>query len=124
MAGKTATKKQEHVIELDAQGQILGRLATQVALYLQGKHRVDYAPHKDFEQFVNVSNVKKITVTGKKAEQKIYWRHSGYPGGIRGRTYEEQFARDPSWVLRHAVAGMLPKNRLQARRLKRLIIEE
>lgn len=123
MARKTATKKQENVIEMDAKDQVLGRFATQVATYLQGKHRVDYAPHKDFEQTVKISNIKKIRVTGKKTEQKIYWRHSGYPGGIRGRTYEEQFARDPSSVLRYAVKGMLPKNRLQSRRLKRLIIE-
>ena len=115
-------KKDIKKIELDAKDKILGRLATQVAFYLQGKHLPEYEPHKDIEQFVVVKNVGGIRVTGKKETQKMYHRHSGYPGGLRSRSYEEQFKRDPKEIIRKAVYGMLPSNRLRSPRMNRLEI--
>lgn len=115
-------KKEVKKIEIDANEQILGRLATQVAFYLQGKHKAEYEPHKDIEQFVTVKNIGSIRVTGKKETQKMYHRHSGYPGGLRSRSYEEQFKRDPKEIIRKAVYGMLPTNRLRSRRMNRLEI--
>ncbi len=115
-------KKAVNKIELDAKDKILGRLATQVAFYLQGKHLPDYEPYKDTEQFVVVRNVISIKVTGKKETQKMYYRHSGYPGGLRSRSYKEQFDRDPREIIRKAVYGMLPGNRLRSKRMNRLEI--
>lgn len=113
----------ENIITLDAKDKILGRFAVEVATYLQGKHLPSFNKAIDFPQFVEVNNIKEIKVTGKKPEQKIYWHHSGYPGGIYGRKYKDVFEKDPPRVLRYAVKGMLPKNKLQARRMKRLIIK-
>lgn len=107
-------------IKIDAKDKVLGRLATQIATYLQCKHRADYAPHKDIPVEVIVENVGSIVVTGNKATQKTYYRHSGYPGGLYERTYEEQFNIDPTQVLRRAVWGMLPNNKLRSKRIKRL----
>ena len=115
-------KKEIKKIELDAEGKILGRIATQIAFYLQGKHIPDYEPHKDTEQFVVVKNVGSIKVTGKKESQKMYYRHTGYPGGLRERSYEDQFKRDPKEIIRRAVHGMLPDNRFRSRRMNRLEI--
>ena len=96
---------------VDAEGQTLGRLATRIADTLRGKRKPQYTPHIDTGDFVVVVNAEKITVTGKKLEQKRYYRHSGYPGGLRSRTLAEQLERRPTEVIRTAVKGMLPRNR-------------
>jgi large subunit ribosomal protein L13 len=107
-----------HVI--DASGQTLGKLATQVANLLMGKHKPTYTPHMDTGDFVIVLNATKVKVTGKKPKQKIYYRHSGYPGGIKSETYEEMMAAHPTRVIEHAVKGMLPHNRLGRAMYKKL----
>ena len=101
---------------VDAEGKTLGRLATQIADTLRGKNKPQYTPHVDTGDFVVVVNAEKIAVTGKKLDEKIYHRHSGYPGGLRSRTLREQLERRPTEVLRKAVKGMLPRNRLARRR--------
>jgi large subunit ribosomal protein L13 len=105
---------------VDADGETLGRLATEIADVLRGKRKPAYTPHVDTGDFVVVVNAEKIHVTGNKLEQKIYYRHSGYPGGLRQRTLAEQLQRRPEEVIRKAVKGMLPKNRLAAAQLKKL----
>ncbi len=97
---------------VDADGQTLGRLATTIADTLRGKRKPQYTPHVDTGDFVIVVNAEKIAVTGNKLDQKMYHRHSGYPGGLRSRTLREQLDRRPTEVIRSAVKGMLPKNRL------------
>ena len=105
---------------VDAEGQTLGRLATQIADTLRGKTKPQYTPHVDTGDFVVVVNAEKIAVTGQKLDQKRYYRHSGYPGGLRSRTLREQLDRRPTEVLRKAVKGMLPKNRLARQQLTKL----
>ena len=105
---------------VDAEGQTLGRLATQIAERLRGKGKPQYTPHVDTGDFVVVVNAEKIVVTGKKLDEKLYHQHSGYPGGLRTRTLREQLERRPTEVLRKAVKGMLPKNKLAARQLTKL----
>ena len=100
----------------------LGRLATQIADRLRGKGKPQYTPHVDTGDFVVVVNAEKIRVTGNKLDQKLYYRHSGYPGGLRVRPLREQLERRPTEVLRKAVKGMLPKNKLAARQLTKLKI--
>ena len=107
---------------VDAEGQTLGRLATRIADTLRGKNKPEYTPHVDTGDFVIVVNAEKIHVTGKKLDDKIYYRHSGYPGGLRERTLREQLDRRPTEVIRKAVKGMLPKNRLAAQQLNKLKI--
>lgn len=107
---------------VDAEGKTLGRLATQIASIIRGKHKPTYTPHVDVGDFVVVINAEKVAVTGKKLEDKRYWRHSGYPGGIRSRTLAEMLDRRPEEVLRKAVKGMLPRNRLARMQLKKLKI--
>ena len=107
---------------VDAQGQTLGRLATQIADTLRGKTKPQYTPHVDTGDFVIVVNAEKIQVTGQKLDQKRYYRHSGYPGGLRSRTLREQLDRRPTEVLRKAVKGMLPRNRLAREQLTKLKI--
>ena len=107
---------------VDADGQTLGRLATRIADTLRGKRKPQYTPHVDTGDFVVVVNAEKITVTGNKLDQKRYYRHSGYPGGLRTRTLRDQLDRRPTEVLRVAVKGMLPKNRLARRQLTKLKI--
>jgi large subunit ribosomal protein L13 len=107
---------------VDADGQTLGRLATRIADTLRGKRKPQYTPHVDTGDFVIVVNAEKIAVTGNKLDQKRYYRHSGYPGGLRTRTLREQLERRPTEVLRKAVKGMLPKNRLAHRQLTKLKI--
>jgi large subunit ribosomal protein L13 len=102
--------RQWHVI--DASGQTLGRLATQIAQLLKGKNKVYYAPHMDTGDFVIVVNASKVHVTGDKLVEKIYYRHSGYPGGLHERTLGAQLERFPERVIEHAVRGMLPHNSL------------
>jgi large subunit ribosomal protein L13 len=107
---------------VDAEAQTLGRLATRIADVLRGKNKPQYTPHIDTGDFVVVVNAEKVRVTGNKLEQKKYYRHSGYPGGLRERTLAEQLERRPEEVLRKAVKGMLPKNRLAAAQLRKLKI--
>lgn len=107
---------------LDAQKEILGRLAAKAASLLMGKHKVTYAPHLDGGDYVVVINAGKIQFTGQKSQQKKYYRHSGYPGGFREITLKEQMTKDPTKVIYHAIAGMLPPNKLKDRRLTRLKI--
>ena len=105
---------------VDAQGKTLGRLATQIADVLRGKRKPTYTAHVDVGDFVVVINAEKIAVTGNKLEAKRYWRHSGYPGGIRSRTLGEMLQRQPEEVIRKAVKGMLPRNRLARKQLTKL----
>ena len=107
---------------VDADGRNLGRLATQIATMLRGKHKPQYTPHVDTGDFVVVVNAEKVAVTGKKMDEKLYHRHSGYPGGLRTRTLREQLDRQPTEVLRKAVKGMLPRNRLSRAQLRKLKI--
>lgn len=107
---------------VDAEGQTLGRLATRIADTLRGKNKAQYTPHVDTGDFVVVVNAEKIAVTGKKLDDKLYHRHSGYPGGLRTRTLREQLDRRPTEVLRKAVKGMLPRNRLARAQLNKLKI--
>jgi len=106
--------------ELDAEGAVLGRLATKAARYLIGKHKKDYTPNRDGGDFVVVKNAEKIEVTGRKRSQKLYRRHSGYPGGFRELTFEKLQEKHPERIIELAVKRMLPKNRLQKKRLARL----
>lgn len=107
---------------VDAEGQTLGRLATQIATILRGKHKPTFTPHMDMGDYVIVVNAAKVKVTGRKEEQKIYYTHSRYPGGIKQRTYSEQMSKHPDRVLRIAVRGMLPKNTLGKAQLLKLKI--
>jgi large subunit ribosomal protein L13 len=107
---------------VDAEGKTLGRLATQIADTLRGKQKPQFTPHVDTGDFVIVVNAEKIRVTGNKLDQKRYYRHSGYPGGLRSRTLREQLERRPTEVLRVAVKGMLPKNRLARQQITKLKI--
>jgi large subunit ribosomal protein L13 len=105
---------------IDAQGQTLGRLATEIAMILRGKKKAVYTPHVDVGDFVVVVNAGKVAVSGKKAEQKIYRRHTGYPGGLREMNYEEMREKKPTDIVRKAVKGMLPRTRLARQQLKKL----
>jgi len=107
---------------VDAEGKTLGRLATRIADTLRGKGKPVYTPHVDTGDFVVVVNAEKIAVTGSKLDTKIYYRHTGYPGGIKQRTLREQLDRRPTEVLRKAVKGMLPKNKLASAQLLKLKI--
>ena len=107
---------------VDADGQTLGRLATRIADTLRGKGKPEYTPHIDSGDFVVVVNAEKIVVTGKKLDEKMYYRHSGYPGGLRARSLRDQLDRRPTEVLRSAVKGMLPRNRLARRQITKLKI--
>lgn len=111
---------QKDWIEIDARGEVLGRLASRVALILQGKHKPSYVPYQDRGDYVIVKNVEKVVVTGNKMEQKMYYRHSQYPGGLKALTMKQMFEKDPARVFYLAVKNMLPKNRLAARMLKKL----
>ncbi|UCF29909.1 MAG: 50S ribosomal protein L13 [bacterium] len=111
---------QRRWVLVDAEGQVLGRLASRVAGVLRGKNRPQYTPHVDTGDFVIVVNAEKIHLTGNKAEDKIYYRHSGYPGGIRAMTAAEMLQKKPEQVIKKAVKGMLPKNRLGQAMLSKL----
>jgi large subunit ribosomal protein L13 len=114
------TDRERNWLVVDATGKTLGRLATQIAHELRGKTKPEYTPHIDVGDFVIVINAEKISVTGRKREQKRYYRHSGYPGGIRSRTLAEMLERRPEEVIRKAVKGMLPRTRLGRAQLKKL----
>lgn len=107
---------------VDAKGQILGRLASQIATLLIGKNKPYFVNHLDCGDYVVVINAARVRVTGRKSKQKLYRRHSGYPGGFRELSFEEQMAKDPKKIIYHAISGMLPKNKLRKKRLVRLKI--
>jgi large subunit ribosomal protein L13 len=115
-------KRDWHVI--DASGRTLGRLATEVAHLLRGKHKPMYAPYLDTGDYVIVVNARKVRVTGNKAIQKVYWRHSGYPGGIKAITFDKLMDRYPTRIIEHAVRGMLPKNPLGRAMFRKLKVYE
>ena len=118
----TPENRERDWVVVDATGQTLGRLATQIATVLRGKHKPEYTPHCDVGDFVVVINAEKIAVTGKKREEKLYHRYSGYPGGLRSRTFAEMLERRPEEPLRLAVKGMLPRNRIARAQLRKLKI--
>lgn len=124
MTKKKATMIDRQYHLFDAKGKILGRLATEVARILMGKHKVTYAPHIDGGDFIVITNADEIAVTGNKPEQKIYHRFSGYPGGIHSISLKDQMKKDSRRVLYQAVYNMLPKNSLRNRMLKRLLINK
>ena len=97
---------------VDASGKVLGRLATQIAKYLRGKHKPEFTPHADAGDYIIVTNASQIKVTGNKRKSKLYYTHSGYPGGIKEATFEKVQDRDPIRIIEIAVKGMLPKNPL------------
>jgi large subunit ribosomal protein L13 len=118
----TPANRQRDWYVVDAEGKTLGRLATQIADALRGKRKPEYTPHCVTGDFVVVVNADKVHVTGNKAVDKLYYRHSGYPGGIRSRTLGEMLERRPEEVIRKAVKGMLPRNRLGRQQLRKLKI--
>jgi large subunit ribosomal protein L13 len=105
---------------IDAEGKILGRLASKIAMLLRGKNRGDFAPNKNFGDLVVIKNVGKIKFSGKKINKKVYYRHTGYIGGLKESKLKSVFEKDPKRVLRTAVYGMLPKNRLRNKQIRRL----
>jgi len=107
---------------VDATNEVLGRLSSQIATLLRGKHKPTYTPSNDGGDFVIVVNCEKIRIMGRKAEQKVYYRHTGYPGGLKATPYKLMLAKNPERILRTAVKGMLPKNRLGRRLLGKLRI--
>jgi large subunit ribosomal protein L13 len=116
----TPETRQRDWYVVDAEGKTLGRLATQIADTLRGKRKPEYTPHVDTGDFVVVVNAEKVRVTGDKLNAKLYHRHSGYPGGLRTRTLGEMLERRPEEVIRLAVRGMLPRNRLARQQLRKL----
>jgi large subunit ribosomal protein L13 len=118
----TPANRERNWVVVDATGKTLGRLATQLADALRGKRKPEYTPHCDVGDFVIVVNAEKVAVTGKKREDKMYYRHSGYPGGLKSRSLEEMLERRPTEVIRLAVKGMLPRNRLARQQLTKLKI--
>ncbi len=117
---KEEVKRQWYLV--DAKDKVLGRLASKLAFFLQGKHRPDYTPHVDQADFIVVINAEKIKLTGKKLDQKIYWRHSGYMGGLKLETARKLLERKPEQLLFLAVKRMLPRNRMRKKLLKKLKI--
>lgn len=123
---KTFSAKKEEITRewfvVDATGKVLGRLASDIAHRLRGKHKPAYTPHVDTGDFIVVINAEKINLTGNKLTEKVYYRHSGYPGGIKATTAEKMLEKKPEDVLRIAVKGMLPKNSLGRQMLTKLKI--
>jgi large subunit ribosomal protein L13 len=121
---KTYSAKKEDIerqwVVIDAQDQILGRLATRVATILRGKNKPIFTNHVDTGDFVIIVNAEKVRLTGNKLDAKMYYRHSGYPGGIKGMTAREMLVRKPEQVIKIAVKGMLPKNRLASQVITKL----
>jgi len=118
----TPANRERNWLVVDATGKTLGRLATQIADALRGKRKPEYTPHCDVGDFVIVVNAEKVAVTGNKREQKRYYRHSGYPGGLKTRSLNDMLERKPEEVIRLAVKGMLPRNRLSRAQLRKLKI--
>jgi len=123
---KTKVLKKESVIHewlvLDASGKTLGRLASEITKILRGKHRPTFTPHVDCGDGVIVVNAEKVKVTGNKEAQKVYRHHSGYVGGLKEISYRTMIAKKPGYIIEHAVKGMMPKNRLRSKQMKRLRI--
>jgi len=109
---------------IDVENESLGRVASKIAHLLQGKDKPSFERNRVIDGKVVVKNAHLVNVSGRKAEQKIYYRHSGRPGHLKKTTYKAAFAKNPEWVIRYAVNGMLPKNRLQSERIKKLEFEE
>ncbi len=105
---------------VDASGKVLGRMASQIATYLRGKHKPQFTPNVDTGDFIVVINAEKVRLTGKKLDQKVYYHHTGYPGGLKAETARIRLQRKPEQVIMDAVKGMLPKNRLGRKMLKKL----
>jgi large subunit ribosomal protein L13 len=116
----TPSTRERNWLLVDANGQTLGRLATQIADALRGKTKPEYTPHCDTGDFIVVVNAEKIAVTGNKRADKKYYRHTGYPGGIKERSLNDMLERRPEEVIRKAVKGMLPRNRLARKQLTKL----
>ena len=121
---KTFSAKPAEVVHewfvIDATDKVLGRVASEVALRLRGKHKAIYTPHVDTGDFIVIINASQLRVTGTKNQDKVYYRHSGYPGGLRSRTFAEMQARRPEEIIRLAVKGMMPRNRLARKQLTKL----
>lgn len=107
-------------MKIDATNKFLGRLASEIAVILQGKNKASFRPERVTDEIVEVKNIDKIKISGKKSKQKIYYRYSGYPGGIKKISFEDLFKKNPPEVLKKAVYGMLPKNKLRKPRMKKL----
>jgi len=118
----TPIDRERNWLLVDAEGQTLGRLATQIADVLRGKRKPTYTPHIDTGDFVVVINAEKISVTGNKRAEKRYYRHSRYPGGLKSRTLNDMLERRPEEVIRRAIKGMMPHTRLGAQQLRKLKI--
>ena len=118
---KTYSVKKEEVVKkwyvIDAKDKVLGRVATRAASILRGKHNPRFTPHVDMGDNVIILNADKARLTGSKAQNKMYYRHSGYPGGLKETTYSEMMKKDPTFAMRNAIKGMLPRNRLGRRQL-------
>ncbi|MCX5851078.1 MAG: 50S ribosomal protein L13 [Deltaproteobacteria bacterium] len=123
---KTYNAKKDEITRnwylINAEGKVVGRLAVEIAKRLRGKHKPVYTPHVDTGDFVIVVNAKKVALSGAKMEKKIYYRHSGYPGGLKQTAAKKMLGEKPEELLRHAVKGMLPKNTLGRQMLKKLKI--
>jgi large subunit ribosomal protein L13 len=124
MMTKTYHRRKEEVSRswhiIDAEGKVLGRLATYIARLLMGKNKVDYSPHVDLGDNVLVFNCEKVVLTGNKVKDKVYRGHSGYPGGFKEVSFEKMLKEHPERIIEKAVSGMLPDNRLKDKRMKRL----
>lgn len=111
-------KREKYVI--DARGKILGRLATEAATLLMGKNKPSFVPYLDTGDFVVVTNASQVKVTGKKIKDKVYTRHSGYPGGLNIETFDKLIQRRPEYIIEHAISGMLPRSKLGKKMIKKL----
>ena len=118
-SAKPETVKRDWYV-VDAEGKTLGRLATEVARRLKGKHKAEYTPHVDTGDYIVIINAEKVTVTGKKADDKMYYRHSGYPGGIKETNFNKLQAEKPEMIIEKVVKGMLPKNPLGREMFRKL----
>ncbi len=107
---------------IDAEGKILGRLTSDISIMIQGKNKPNYSPNLDMGDYIVVVNASKIVLTGKKSREKKYTYYSGYPGGLKEKSFSDLLKNNPAEIIRHAVSGMLPKNKLRARRLTRLYV--
>ena len=117
---KTQNPIKRETYTIDATDKVLGRLAAEIAVLLKGKNKPEYLPNKDIGDFITVKNVDRIKISGRKIEQKKYYHHTGYLGGLKTEPLKTLFPKDPAEVLRRAVYGMLPKNKLRAKWIKRL----
>lgn len=111
-------------VVIDVKNKSLGRAAGEIAAILQGKHKASYEPRKIGGDRVVVKNISRLKFTGRKLDNKIYYRHTGYMGHLKSKTLKEAFTKSPEWVLKHAIKGMLPKNSLLTKRLRLLVIEK